>query len=163
MQMQKHWEDEASFSDLIISYLLSSRSVRIQKKVLYELVQKRRILNKQVFNNNLYRLKQKGILNFDSKKDIFVNKNTLNQYMLFSKIEVVPKGDTKVMVLFDIPEKKRKIRNWLRTQLKMWNFEMIQQSVWLGGGSLPKEFSTRLHDLGVGECVKIFPIRKIKN
>jgi len=81
----------------------------------------------------------------------------------FTQDLFIPLGDVKVMVLFDIPEKKRKIRNWLRTQLKMWDFEMIQQSVWLGRGPLPKEFSARLHDLGVGECVKVFPIRKIKN
>ena len=38
--MQKHWEDEASFGDFIISYLLSCRSTKIQKKILYELIQK---------------------------------------------------------------------------------------------------------------------------
>lgn len=160
--MKRNWEDEASFADFIISYLLSCRSSKIQKKILYELVQKRRILSKQIFNNNLYRLKKKGVLDFDSEKNIVFNINNLKQHILFTKIKARPTRETRVMVLFDIPEKKRKIRNWLRVQLKMWDFEMIQQSVWLGSGPLPKEFSTRLYDLGVGECVKVFPIRKIK-
>ncbi len=160
--MQKHWEDEASFGDFIISHLLSCRSVRIQKKILYELVQKKRMLNKQVFNNNLYRLKNKGILDFDSKKDIIINKNNLKLHTLFTKIKEKPAGDTKVMVLFDIPERKRKTRNWLRLQLKLWDFEMLQQSVWLGKGPLPKEFTTRLNLLGIEKCVKIFKIQSIK-
>ncbi|KKP87553.1 MAG: hypothetical protein UR90_C0002G0020 [Parcubacteria group bacterium GW2011_GWC1_35_8] len=159
--MQKNWQDEASFGDFIISHLLSCSSTRIQKKILFELVRKRRMLNRQVFNNNLYRLKKKGMLDF-SNRDIIFNKNTLRRNTLFAKIQAKPAGDTKVMVLFDIPEKKRKIRNWLRLQLKLWDFEMLQQSVWLGKGPLPKDFTIRLDLLGVGKCVKIFKIESIK-
>ena len=160
--MHKHWTDEASFSDFIVSHLLSCSSSKIQKKILYELVCKRRKLNKQLFNNNLYRLKNKGVLDFDFNKDIIINKKALKFQTLFRNIEAKPTGDMKIMVLFDIPEKKRKIRNWLRQQLKLWDFEMLQQSVWLGNGALPKEFTNRLLGLGIKECVKIFPIRKIK-
>ena len=160
--MQKNWEDEASFGDFIISHLLSCSSLRIQKKILYELVQKKRMLNRRVFNNNLYRLQKKGVLNFDSNKNILINKNNLKRQILFARIQEKPTGDTKVMVLFDIPEKKRKVRNWLRLQLKLWDFEMLQQSVWLGKGPLPKEFTTRLCLLDIQECIKIFNIRNIK-
>jgi len=161
--MQKqHWEDEASFSDFIISHLLSCWSLKIQKKILYELVQKRRMLNKQVFNNNLYRLQKKGVLGFDSEKNILINKNNLKRHTLFTKIREKPIGDTKIMVLFDIPEKKRKTRNWLRLQLKLWDFEMLQQSVWLGKGPLSKEFTNRLLLLDISKCVKIFKIQNIK-
>jgi len=161
IQMQKNWQDEASFSDFIISHLLSCSSTRIQRKVLYELVQKKRLLNKQMFNKNLYRLKNKGVLNLDSK-DVVFHRNTLKLHNLFAKIKAKPVGDMKVMVLFDIPEKKRKIRNWIRLQLKLWDFEMLQQSVWLGKGPLPKEFVARLRSFDVNECVKIFNIKNIK-
>ncbi len=160
--MHKHWEDEASFSDFIISHLLSCRSIRIQKKILYGLVQKRRMLSKQLFNNNLYRLKQKGVLDFDSEKNIIINKKSLQHHVLFSRIKSLPLGDTKIMVLFDIPEMKRKTRNWLRMQLKLWDFKMLQQSVWLGRGPLPQEFIDRLRSLGIHECIKIFKIQNIK-
>lgn len=160
--MQKHWKDETSFGDFIISYLLSCRSIRIQRKILYELVQKRRMLNRQTFNNNLYRFNKKGILDFDSDKNIIINRNALKSHILFSKIKEKPAGDKKVMVLFDIPEKKRKTRGWLRLQLKMWDFKMLQQSVWLGKGPLPKEFIERLRLLGIYECVKVFKIQSIK-
>ena len=120
------------------------------------------MLNRQIFNNNLHRLKKRGLLDFDLKKDIIFNKNTLRSQTLFTKIKEKPTGDTKVMVLFDIPEKKRKTRNWLRLHLKLWDFEMLQQSVWFGQGPLPKEFITRLDLLGVGKCVKVFKIESMK-
>lgn len=160
--MYKSWEDEASLGDFIVSHLLSCSSLRIQKKILYELVQKRRTLNIKAFNNNLYRLKQKGVLSFDSGKNILVRKDNLKRYILFSKIKSAPDGKVKVMVLFDIPEKKRKVRNWLRGQLKTWDFEMIQQSVWLGKGPLPKEFMERLSSLGISKCVKILKVQSVK-
>lgn len=160
--MQKHWEDEASFSDFIISYLLSARSSKIQKKILFELVQKRRMLSRKVFNNNLYRLKKKGVLDFDFNKNIVIDKNSLILNTFFTRIKERPTGDTKVMVLFDIPEEKRKTRNWLRSQLKLWGFEMLQQSVWLGKGPLPKEFTSRLRLLDINECVKVFKIQSLK-
>ncbi len=162
ISMQKHWEDEASFGDFIISHLLSCRSTKIQKKILFELVQKRRMLSKQVFNNNLYRLKNKGVLDFDFDKNVVINRNSLALHIFFTKIKERPIGNTKVMVLFDIPEKKRKTRNWLRSQLKLWDFEMLQQSVWLGKGPLPKEFTSRLHLLDIDKCVKVFKIQNIK-
>lgn len=160
--MHKHWTDEASFGDLIISHLLSCRSTRIQKKVLYELVQKRRKLNNKLFNSNLHRLKNKGILSFDSEKNIFIDRHLLARKTLFRMMQKKPTGETKVMVMFDIPEKKRKIRNWLRLQLKLWDFKMIQQSVWLGKGSLPKEFTEHLNLLGISKCVKILKVQSIK-
>mgnify|MGYP001581331649 CR=1 FL=1 len=159
--MQKNWRDEASFGDFLISFLLSWGSSRIQRNILYELVQEKRKLNRRAFNNNLYRLKNRGVLNY-SDKDVFFNKNSLKLHTLFTKVQEKPAGDKKVMVLFDIPEKKRKIRNWLRLHLKLWNFEMLQQSVWLGKGPLPKEFVDRLDLLGIGKCVKIFKIESIK-
>jgi DNA-binding transcriptional regulator PaaX len=160
--MHKHWTNEASFGDFIISHLLSCSSIKIQRDILYELVQRRRMLNKQSFNNNLYRLKRRGILDVDHNRDIIINKKNLKLYTLFTKIRKKPTGSTKVMVLFDIPEKKRKIRSWLRMQLRMWDFEMLQQSVWLGKGPLPAEFSARLNLLGIRECVKILKVQNIK-
>jgi DNA-binding transcriptional regulator PaaX len=160
--MYKYWEDEASFSDFIISHLLSCSSRRIQRKILFELVQKRRALSKQVFNNNLYRLKKNGLLNFNLNKDVIFNRNTLRRHTLFTRIQESPEGHTKVMVLFDIPEKKRKTRNWLRLQLKLWGFKMIQQSVWLGKGPLPNEFTERLNLLGISKCVKILKVQSMK-
>ena len=158
----KHWSDEASFTDLIISYLLSCKSIRMQRKILYQLVQKRRKLNQQTFNSNLFRLSKKGVIVFDKNNSILIKKDNLKSYGVLSKIKERPTGDKTILVLFDIPEKKRKIRHWLRNQLKDWDFKMIQQSVWVGSGSLPKEFNKRLQLLDIDKGVKIFKIQKNK-
>ncbi len=160
--MSKSWEDEASFSDFLISHFLSCRSIRIQRRVLYELVQKKRKKNNQQLNNNLYRLKNKGVITFGSENSIVINRKELQSYTSFKNMKVKPTGKIQVLILFDIPEKKRKIRNWLRLQLKLWNFKMVQQSAWLGDGPLPKEFSEHLKLLDIKECIKVFKIQTKK-
>ena len=64
------------------------------------------------------------------------------------------------LVAFDIPENNRKARSWLRNQLQIFNYTILQQSLWCGPGPLPKDFLLRLRDLGLAEKVKIFTVRK---
>ena len=45
-----------------------------------------------------------------------------------------------VIVAFDIPEKSRRKRDWLRSALTHLGMRMIQKSVWAGKIKLPKEF-----------------------
>ena len=66
------------------------------------------------------------------------------------------------LLAFDIPENNRKARSWLRNQLKIFNYSILQQSLWLGPGPLPLDFLHRLCDLGIAENVKIFTIKKKK-
>ena len=73
---------------------------------------------------------------------------------------IYPSKTEKVLISFDIPEIKKKTRDWLRNQIKYWDFEMIHKSLWLGHGPLPKEFNDRLKYLGIYENVRIFKIRK---
>lgn len=159
--MYKNWQDEASLGDFIISHLLSYKSIKIQRQVLFKLVQKKRNKNRAYFNNTLNRLKSNGVVSLDRENVVF-NKKVLNSHFLYRNMSIKPTGETKVLVLFDIPEKKRKIRNWLRLQLKLWNFQMIQQSAWLGDGPLPKEFLDHLKLLDIKECIKVFKIQNNK-
>lgn len=159
--MYKNWQDEASLGDFIISHLLSCKSIKIQRQVLFKLVQKKRNKNRAYFNNTLNRLKSNGVVSLDRENVVF-NKKVLNSHFQYRNMSIKPTGETKVLVLFDIPETKRKIRNWLRLQLKLWNFQMIQQSAWLGDGPLPKEFLDHLKLLDIKECIKVFKIQNNK-
>ncbi len=71
--------------------------------------------------------------------------------------------DHKMLLSFDIPEAKKKTRDWLRNQIRYWNFEMIHKSLWLGHGPLPKEFDERLKQLGIDKNVRIFKIIRQHN
>ena len=70
---------------------------------------------------------------------------------------------TSMIVSFDIPEVDRKIRYWLRNQLKIFGYKMLQQSLWLGPSPLPLSFLKRLEDLNIRKNVKTFKITKRNN
>ena len=44
------------------------------------------------------------------------------------------------MVIFDIPEKKRDDRNWLRWQLIGYDYKLLQKSVFVGKQPLEENF-----------------------
>lgn len=149
--------------DYIIAFLLSSRSIKIYRKLLWERVYSRqKNLNVGAFNQLIYRLRKKGIL--ESRNDqIYIHRDNLLKFSVKNNLiikNVLPDRTEKVLISFDIPEKKKKTRDWLRNQIKYWEFKMIQKSLWLGYGPLPREFTNRLRQLEIHENVRIFRIKK---
>lgn len=65
-----------------------------------------------------------------------------------------------LIVMFDIPESKKAIREWLRWHLKKFNFVMIQKSVWVGPSPLPKEFLNYLEKIKIRNCFKTFKLAR---
>ncbi len=70
------------------------------------------------------------------------------------------KADNLIIVSFDIPEKEKRKRAWLRHRLRQMGFSMIQKSVWIGKVRLPKDFIDSLHNLKLIDFVEIFEISK---
>jgi DNA-binding transcriptional regulator PaaX len=68
------------------------------------------------------------------------------------------KSNSLVLVMFDIPEKSRKERNWLRSVLQQLSFEMIQKSVWMGSVKIPKKLLEELKEKELLDCVEIINI-----
>jgi CRISPR-associated endonuclease Cas2 len=64
------------------------------------------------------------------------------------------------IISFDIPEINRAKRNWLRNQIKIFGYTMLQQSLWIGPGPLPPDFLKRLNELGIRKNIKIISINK---
>lgn len=64
------------------------------------------------------------------------------------------------IVTFDIPEKERWKRDWLRAVLRRLGFKPLQQSVWVGRVRVPIEFLEDLKALRLVRCVEIFQITK---
>ena len=69
-------------------------------------------------------------------------------------------GDTFIIVTFDVPEKDRRKRDWLRAALKNLGLTMVQKSVWLGKIILPPAFLEDLHALRLVHFVEIFEVSK---
>ena len=68
--------------------------------------------------------------------------------------------DRLIIISFDIPEKLRGKRDWLREVIKNLGFKMIHQSVWIGKTKIPKQFVLDLGEMNILKCVEIFEISK---
>lgn len=121
------------------------------------------------FYNLLYRLRQDGLIERDESRFWSMTakgKEKLEKLLKRNK-ESLPKKDYKlendkslILVVFDIPEKMRPKRNWLRDVLLRLNFSMLQKSVWLGRGKLPQSFITDLKEYGLLSHIEILSIAK---
>jgi DNA-binding transcriptional regulator PaaX len=69
-------------------------------------------------------------------------------------------GGKVIIVAFDIPERERRKRGWLREVLRHLGLRMIQKSVWVGKAKIPEEFLKDLADMRVIEFVEIFEVSK---
>lgn len=64
------------------------------------------------------------------------------------------------LFVFDIPERYKHKRAWLRDALRWLGFSMLQKSVWVGKRGLPEDF---LHDLRRMELLSCIHILTIQN
>lgn len=64
------------------------------------------------------------------------------------------------LVMYDIPEKDRRKRDLLRSELAACQYQQLQKSVWLGYCPLPEEFIENLKSLDLKDRVHIVGINK---
>lgn len=60
------------------------------------------------------------------------------------------------IVVFDIPEKERKVRNYLRAKLYELGFGMLQESVWISPFDIIEDLREYLENSHLGENVFVF-------
>lgn len=96
----------------------------------------------------LYRLKRDGLVE-KSGRDIWriTRKGKKEKTEMLGKNSFPAPGSYERkeslawnIAIFDIPEKERKKRAWLRAVLRRIGFRMLQQSVWIGKVKLPQNF-----------------------
>ena len=125
-------------------------------------------IKKQRLHELMYQLKQDGLIeNRQSEKGAFFKLNTKGKkYLNVLRKKLLPKHYPKEndtawkIVAFDIPEKYRNKRAWLRSVLKRLDFVMLQQSVWMGKAKLPREFIQDLENLHLDNYVEILAVHK---
>src|SRR3989338_460164 len=94
----------------------------------------------------LFRLNQQGIVVFDKQRSDPVVTLTDHGTGLLARIKPVRDGVWKI-VIFDIPEKQRKIRNHLRNKLKTLGFKKWQESIWVSPFALDQMVESELQGL----------------
>lgn len=119
----------------------------------------------QKFYTLLNKLKNQGFIKKkQSKKGSLWNitKNGLTKLGLINKrkrLEYDSTKDNKVKIItFDIPERERWKRAWLREALTAQNFSMLHQSVWVGKNKIPEQFLEDLRDLNLIKHVHILKV-----
>ena len=65
-----------------------------------------------------------------------------------------------LIISFDIPEKLRGKRDWLREVIRNLGFKIIHQSVWIGSIKIPEQLIIDLEEMNVLQYVEIFEITK---
>ncbi len=161
--MNNDYADQVTFSDFIIAMLLSCSSTKIMYRIMRERVKKRNQFQNSNFSQEIKRLQRRGLVQVSGNEIIFspdALKRHRNKKISFIAEE--PKKERKIIMIFDIPETNRRTRDWLRTQIKLWGFKMIQKSVWLGTGPLPAQFNKQIKYLGIEEHIKIFNVQNVK-
>lgn len=134
-------------------------------------IRKQRIQN---YYNTLYKLKKDNLIITKTKnKKTFLaitsagREKIKNLKQQTQKNKTIPgkyypkeAASNFTIVVFDIPEKERRKRDWLRETLSNIGFSMIQKSVWIGKVKIPKEFLNDIFKLKIESCVEIFEINK---
>jgi hypothetical protein len=65
-----------------------------------------------------------------------------------------------ILIIFDIPENLKHYRDWIRYQLRLLGFVMLQKSVWIGTYQIPVDFIYDLRECNVLRYIHIFRVIK---
>jgi|SRR3989344_123165 len=114
-----------------------------------------------------YRLSRKGLIIFeDGHYSPTVNgKKLLAEWQgLNYKIKIPRKWDKKWrVIIFDIPEKKRRIRDQVREILLAAGFQRLQDSVWVYPYDCEDVIGLMKTDLGIGKYLLYMIVDQIEN
>ena len=143
--------------------IIASRYPLGNKELYQYLYGKNGRLNKNSLSATLSRMKKNGLLRLDKQKwattqegeELLKSKNSEIRKFFPNHKPKINKLPKTTIVIFDIPEKKKRYREWLRSELIGLSFELIQKSVWLGP-SLPKEFIKYLEETKILKFIRFF-------
>ena len=114
-------------------------------------------------------LKKSGLIKSETKSLILkltkkgmVKLKTAKNILFRSQYQTRPSA-SYIIVVFDISEKEKHKRAWLRDVLRNLGFVMLQKSVWIGKKELPEDLISDMGKLNLLSCVKIFSVHKEGN
>jgi len=113
-------------------------------------------------------LKKSGyikIKNLEGKKGILLTPKGKNKALKtrFKLLEKKKREDRKwIMVIFDIPERKRDLRDLLRENLQILGYKKFQQSVWVCPYDVLKETESTISQNSLDSYVRIFLIEEVE-
>ena len=122
-------------------------------------------LKKSELARVLKRLREGGLVELIDDKELIVRLTSRGKdKALLAKLELEDKkwdGKWRV-VIFDIPEKRRVIRDLLRMRLKGWGFVPWQQSVWVTKKNCTKQLRDYIKSIGIKDWVIVLETDNIE-
>lgn len=118
-------------------------------------------LPKSALSKALIRLNKKGLIEKE-----FIDEELIIRLTSAGRL-LLPEDETKwdgkwIVVVFDIPEQKRLIRNIFRRFLKKLGFKQLQKSVFISKKSLFEKLAEEIKTLEIESWVTIFQTDRIK-
>lgn len=107
---------------------------------------------KNTIRSSYYRAKQQGYIAND-KNFIKITNEGLTIVRPFRAKKL--KGNSRLMLIFDIPEQQLAKRNKLRRLVKSWDFKQVQKSVWITDRDYEDVVISSLKELGLKKCVEL--------
>jgi len=117
-------------------------------------------LTRKTVSGNISRLKKDDFIQKEGKRVSFTEKGRLVYLKLkIKKCGLLPENEV-CLVVFDIPEKERRVRKFLRDFLGSVGFFPIQKSVWLSMFNATKELNEYFRAVDLGDKVLAVTAKK---
>lgn len=154
--------DAATKAEEIVGY-------RWQRREAYE-YWKWRDLDKQRFHTNLCKLQQQGYIEQYKKgknkiiKLTAVGEKKAIKYLTKELSTKIPQKWNKKwhMIIFDIPENKKNLRDIVRQKLNFWNFYQLQKSVFIHPFCHEKEIAALKYLYNIGDYLQYCIVNTIE-
>lgn len=116
-----------------------------------------RPVKKSELSQALKRLRLGGLIeaNKDQKKLIFKLTSLGKEAILTHQVLRKPWDGKWRIVIFDIPESHKRVRNLFRRNLKFWEFKIFQKSVWVSKFDVADELRKLTLELGIENWVAV--------
>jgi CRISPR-associated endonuclease Cas2 len=111
---------------------------------------------------HIYQLEKRGYLEKYKLKDLEFVRVSAKGVNAINTYKREKDGKWK-MIIFDIPESKRPVRDYLRTKLKQLGFKRWQNSIWVTPYRLPDDVVSELKQLSEKYFVRLITIESINN
>jgi len=124
--------------------------------------------SRKYFGQFIYYLKKRGyikIKNLERKKGVMLTKKGIQKALRarFKTKEKRMRKDGKYqMVIFDIPERKCKLRKLFRECLQILGYKMLQKSVWVCPYDVYKETEEIVRKYSLDPYVRFFLIEEVE-
>ena len=90
----------------------------------------------------------------------YLKLNVLKSRFLHKEASTKKETDVFKVIIFDVPEKYKSDREWLRSTLKNFGMTALQKSVFIGNAKLPTCFIKDLDERKILHHVQIFTVSK---